>query len=100
MQEQLMSFETAKLANEKGFIPENLTISWKEDYYLWMCSLQKWLREVHKIFISIYFEHSDWCWRINFNGYEEWTWEDSYEEALEAGLQESLKLINYERKTD
>jgi len=36
MQEQLITFETAKLAKEKGFIPENLTISWKEDYYLWM----------------------------------------------------------------
>jgi hypothetical protein len=58
--------------------------------------LQKWLREVHGIDL--------WCERFSTN--ERWIWQcpkvnrerlegsyDTYEQALEKGLQEALKLI-------
>ena len=41
------------LANKLGFKPQNLSISWKTDSYLWMCELQKWLREKYKFHIEI-----------------------------------------------
>lgn len=77
-------------------------------YYLWLCELQKWLREVHKIDIMIMpweeepgcivtyqyhvlSDHSDEKYDDKYileNNY------DTYEKSLEIGLQESLKLIN------
>lgn len=59
--------------------------------------LQKWLRDEHGIDIEI--EHIDrvnWCYKCgreysdNLGGYQDFK---TYEEALEAGLLESLKLI-------
>lgn len=149
MQEQLISFQTAKLAKEKGF--EEYCFSYydlkgnKKDNYLENGSstdvefrvdledlldnfnrgipntysaptqslLQKWLREVHQIDITVI---TDWkygirTYRIGFsyvsnNKVEVWfsTEENkvsyidynTYEEALEAGLQEVLKLIKNE----
>tara|TARA_R110002012_G_C11328222_1_gene576686 strand:- start:196 stop:495 length:300 start_codon:yes stop_codon:yes gene_type:complete len=98
MKEQLISFETAKLAKEKGFNWPCLCYRQKsavigdetilevmegEKYYDWnsypqvpfysmptQSLLQKWLREVYNVHIQI------------------------YEEALEKGLFEALKLIN------
>jgi hypothetical protein len=131
MKEQLISFETAKLAKEKGFdwqtrdgyhsdLQDN---DFWEDWDLYLSDhynkrlisqgvysaptqslLQKWLREVHEIHINIntfYFEdlekygyevediiHKDgWMVLSNTAG--------TYEEALEFGLQEALKLISY-----
>lgn len=37
------------LANALGFIPDNRSIGWKEDPYLWMCELQKWLNNKYNI---------------------------------------------------
>jgi len=141
MQEELITFETAKLAKEKGF--NILTISYytPEGYCTesagyqterleesnWNdgqgsyptspeevdCSaptqalLQKWLREVHNIDVFInrdgMFRKESYCIFIHdniknisrlrpldndmFSGYS------TYEEALEVGLQEALKLI-------
>ena len=134
MKEQLISFETAKLANEKGFE--------QNPYYIEKCYapiytdgsdiivmnslknpvyniavaptqalLQKWLREKYKIFVDC--SHS----RINDDGevtlyqtqitsvstVETYNFKhhkesidcygETYEEALEKGLQEALKLI-------
>jgi len=115
MKEQLITFETAKLAKEKGFPKLEIngypqiasgytkegieTIVLDKSYYYQSPTqslLQKWLREVHKIDV--------WCER--FSTEESWIWQcpkanrtrilDSYytyEEALEKGLQEALKLI-------
>lgn len=154
MEEKLISFETAKLAKEKGFyISDNVKViytsenvdlpninnvdlnydedGWcfrnKENYLkhnevitwinavnftrynhpCWLAPtqslLQKWLREVHNLHIYIF----------GYNcGKELWAYEireikgafvefdmphkalySSFEEALEAGLQEALKLI-------
>lgn len=97
-----MNNELAQLANEKGFIPENLTISWKEDYYLWVCSLQKWLREVHNILVIINPSRSEDEGKLDcfiYDLYENGEYFHSsrdyknYEASLEAGLLNALQLI-------
>lgn len=66
--------------------------------------LQKWLRETHKIHLSIdnnnYEKLGNWCFDIhNLPKTIKYLWTrgdktySSYEEALEKGLQETLKLI-------
>jgi hypothetical protein len=142
MEEQLITFETAVLAKEKGFVNgtkgcfivykedninpkgdkgtkkgefeyckrfslKNGELDSDEDYnYLerpTQSLLQKWLREVHKISVE-----STSCWwddgkkEFEYNVYKKDLGGDSpcslsvfktYEEALELGLQEALKLI-------
>ena len=111
MIEQLISFETAKFAKEKGCNLEKCTCG---GYYPdCICSdtrisqslLAKWLREVHNIHFEIkpIFDVKD-----NLKPYhisviknpsgKDFEYEivgslDTYEEALEIGLQEALKLI-------
>ena len=125
MEEQLISFETAKLAKEKGFPQEpnrlkipyyNYKGEFKGDVKDWLRKylrkedtsdvesvsaptqslLAKWLREEHNIHLIAYkninIDGYDWCYITtdgitNINSYK------TYEEALEAGLQEALKLI-------
>ncbi len=128
MREQLISFETAKLAKEKGFsvsivsyyTPKGYQTE-SEDYQTerlaesnWndgqgsyptkaeevSCSaptqslLQKWLREKYREHIKVTyvaqrgtFNSSLTMRSMGWSGYE------TYEEALEKGLQEALKLI-------
>lgn len=133
MEEQLISFETAKLAKEKGFkIPTEVMYKGNEKSYghnnewgidekrldgefpytnqQWysiptQSVLQKWLREVHNIHFEIkpIFDVKD-----NLKPYhisviknpsgKDFEYKivgslDTYEEALEIGLQEALKLI-------
>jgi len=119
MTEQLISFETAVLAKEKGFdlkcemcflSEENEPQPFKnpapsmsnkiEMAYSapTQSLLQKWLREIHAIDI----------WVERYNSTERFYyqcpkvhdihphlnhWGDTYEEALEKGLQQALKLI-------
>jgi hypothetical protein len=74
--------------------------------------LQKWLREVHEIHIDIQeWEFTNWYFyikdgrtspvkSIRLEIDEDTKWEfDSYEEALEIGLQEALKLIEDESRS-
>jgi len=138
MEEQLISFETAKLAKEKGFIGYPSSIAYKKDgskvTTYEECAttnedgiegleslfekgticianpqsvLQKWLREVHNIEVLISIFPKQMRERMNkekYCGYilnEDWnptipstgTFCKTYEEAIEAGLQEALKLI-------
>ena len=119
MEEQLISFETAKLAKEKGFdfiyiIDNELT----KHSLITQSLLAKWLREVHNCFIDI-LPHRDgdsknkqwkskkdvfWSVEVDYYGKDfkieltddaDFTqhFNNTYEEALEAGLQEALKLI-------
>lgn len=137
MQEQLISFETAKLAKEKGFNEDVLSYyncnskgeyydgpfntvfnieqapdNWNGRSYLTAVSaptqslLQRWLREKHQYHIQLHYDLSrGWEWRIFilnhvitgtilnkciFNADLIYT---TYEEALEQGLLEALKLI-------
>lgn len=120
MEEELVSFETAKLAKEKGF-------GWKVSLHYesngnrffdkvecnfnnveLICSaptkslLQKWLRDVHKTIVQIECNYYDD--KLGWNTYsvtvcygqhnqETRSFYKTYEEALEIGLQEALKLI-------
>jgi hypothetical protein len=127
MKEKLITFETAKLAKEKGFniklkkrfrlengVAVKKKYGKKQDFNTnnpnhevysrpTQSLLQKWLREVHKISVEV---SSSWwdkgkCeWK--YNVYKEELGDDSpcsltvfksYEEALEIGIQEGLKLI-------
>lgn len=124
MKDKLISFETAKLAKEKGF-GKTLEYIYPHSYtdegnlILNSCNntepgftcavtqslLQKWLREVHKIIVnsSIHGTEKD---KASFGYSIQWYnkrwfhkgneleihW-NTYEEALESGLQEGLKLI-------
>ena len=132
MQEELISFETAKLAKKKGFElnkylsiddenPRNLNSNFNpRNYQPWYFDLtqsllQKWLREVHGIYVNSDHDlnpkgdgilyHTNWGY-INApttgprntryrtgGGYSENEEFKTYEEALEVGLQEALKLI-------
>lgn len=112
--EQLISFETAKLAKEKGlnengivwlFYEENgrmfnnLEDTGEQDYIC--CTqafLQKWLREEYDI--DVWVEHFNpseryfyQCPQLNDIFGKLNHWGDTYEEALEKGLQEALKTI-------
>ena len=142
MKEQLISFETAKLAKEKGFDwgcqdcfnehghsysngwcerlddffeaknfynSEIDSKNFGENYFTTPTQslLQKWLREVHGINVEIrnktsveeglYVENTRktkfLTWSYVLNKRVEYTGYASYEEALEKGLQEGLKLI-------
>ena len=126
MKEQLISFETAKLAKDKGFkfITTN-NIYYNSGGYTNLLEfseedipaptqflLQRWLREVHNIYVESYHDltsdgtkiqfYTSWGFlqqkdkngNRNVNGwYDEYNDWKTYEEALEKGLQEALKLI-------
>lgn len=124
MEEQLISFETAKLAKEKGF--REPCIYWTDeitqemgdsncyeepdfDKYplsIGICTqslLQKWLRKKHNIQIdttSIFNEEENqWYYFAMCHDtviIANSTWKASYEDAIEEVLQISLKLINGE----
>ena len=126
IEEQYVSFETAKLAKEKGFNEpcrhyyldgakevnnENIMIhdlpypynSTDKNYFAapTQALLARWLREKHKLFIEVTVDsirliregdskivnlkNADYT-----NNKEEFR---SYEEAMEAGLQDALKLL-------
>ena len=114
--EELISFETAKLAKEKGF-KKLCGFSYDEDGILTgnceqsynyvaptQSLLQKWLREKYKIHIVVYvMENSDGNIYYDFglkrivnylsdNSSKPMKF-STYEKALEVGLQEALKLI-------
>jgi hypothetical protein len=111
MEEQLVSYSVAKLAKEKGF---NYFHSKSLLDPMELCTqalLQRWLREVHNIVIIILpyidCESKDVNWSLQYvlsddlhnNRYFEIDESDSkntYEEALEKGLEGALNLIKDE----
>ncbi len=96
MKEEFVTFETAKMLKEKGmftdieFPPQSL--------------VQKWLRETKNLHIEIYrnavgygyaivkADNGTWQEDDNSRGPNDGGQWDTYEEALEVGIQESLKL--------
>ena len=130
MEEELISFETAKLAKEKGFTTHTITTKFTNDYLLggknmiinetcillWLCELQKWLRDNYNCFLDI-LPHSDgekdgwktqkdvfWTIEVDYYGkkfeipYTEnadfvKNFNRNYEKALEIGIFQALKLI-------
>lgn len=103
-----MKEELISLAKEKGFMAILLRpIPYKEGtrwhslesirYYVWMCELQKWLREKYNIDIIITSAILGYGYLI-YNRYPPKNIANNkvfqfYEEALEEGLKEGLKLI-------
>ena len=118
MEEQLITFETAKLAKEKGFdirvkcsyVKGRLFRRTKRKRDNWnkfddkyysaptQSLLQKWLRETrlvnnYSIVVTVHFTSFSQYWFDINNGKKTGDKFDTYEEALEKGLQEALKLI-------
>lgn len=121
MEEQLISFETAISAKEKGFFNGGLrdyydikgNLIYKDNHNKFISYdisaptqslLQKWLRERHKIYILVYvMEDSDGSIYFDYGLKQIVNWLSdkscepnmfkTYEEALEFGLKEALKLI-------
>ena len=99
MKEEIISFETAELANKKGAPYSDLmgTIDLSQS------NLQKWLREEHGIHILMNITvKGNYSCNIYIQGSKEIVKKadvrsdnkESYEEVLEIGLQEALKLID------
>jgi hypothetical protein len=119
MEETLISFETAKLAKEIGFNwptryyydfigdrgSDRTDVNWnqsKEELYSapTQSLLQKWLREIHNIMFVIKPFYDNSMKKTTYvadpiiaGKTNKIAREDTYEEALEVGLFEALKLI-------
>lgn len=105
-----ISEETALLAKEKGFPQEDYSGCTQNPYKTLQPILQQWLRDVHKIRVLVtHREHGTLTFEIRKWNYDNnlgvWSWErkgnivsyETYEEALEEGLKEALKLIHAEK---
>jgi hypothetical protein len=136
LKEDIISFETSKLAYKANFIFKGRTNDWLQttlpyhedgirdirfnyngEYYSapTQALLQKWLREKHKLLVEVNFRAfgvssgNGYFYMVerknkdkNMNNYIGKTIFDgfkTYEEALEAGLQEGLKIIINKNKT-
>ncbi len=108
MTEELVTLETAKLLKEKGFQQRKyfINVSTLHHCYKYLSVppqsiAQKWLRENHSIHIAVDFnQYGRWYYRLyDIEDYDFLSETEvdkiykSYEEALEAGIQEALKLI-------
>jgi len=125
MTEELITFETAVLAKEKGFDEECLSIYYPDNDFhephelsityrnsrlsfayrkgaitaASQSLLQRWLRERHEIWIyvmpKLIIEQVVWVNNTDVKeGKKEWgIYHNTYEKALEAGLQYGLKQI-------
>ncbi len=119
MKINLRLFKLAKLAKEKGFTTHTVTTKFTNNYllggknvmitemciYLWMCELQKWLREKHDIHIEInsFSDVSTYDGYLIYNT-APYDYNDpnaipdaknckTYEKALEICLYKGIKLI-------
>lgn len=122
MEEQLVTFKTAKLAKEKGFKEYTIEAYYDGELSLSSCYdlqeprkhtpqnetyaptqslLQRWLREVKDIHIVVYIfkpeDKNKYCCDIVSDIFEENLEDDqsfdTYEEALEQALYQALELI-------
>lgn len=97
-----ITFETAKLATEKGY----RNVPWEKDYHIipYQAELQDWLRTVHNIHVAIDCNASGWYTFLQeTNGTFIKSFVDdgpnnggvwnTCEEAVEYGLQQALTLI-------
>ena len=113
MEEQIINFETAKLASEKGIklkeysgsgiIINKVNIgSYNDEDYVWLCKqsrLQKVLRDKHNLDITIALVGHGYGFYIHNNkkytnrGESYGVSGNTYEEALEVALKTALELI-------
>jgi hypothetical protein len=107
MEEQYIRKETNELGESKGY-------PFSYDFLPTQSLLQKWLREVHQIYVDVDIDQTtypkfcymisrfignptnlaaeEWDWKNYPNG-ENWSLHRKWEDALEEGLFEALKLI-------
>jgi len=87
-----ISIESPFMFNPEVIERDNL------NYYLWMCELQKWLRDERGYHVeslispTFNFERHTWC-IVSDKKMLKADAEDTYELALQAGLLEACKLI-------
>lgn len=117
MREELISFDTDRLAKEKGF---DLHICTCGGYPECICDqdkerptqslLQRWLREEHGLHIEVCVDLCDDLETMCFRGFNILTMKEYdrvytsnefyklYEEVLEKGLMQGLKLVNIHKR--
>lgn len=109
MTEELVTLETAKLLKEKGFQQRKylIDVSTLHHCYKYLSVppqsvVQRWLRETKKLHVEVSYMYGDyWIYDIlTISNHDLVGLSDrplvhykSYEEALESGMQEALKLI-------
>ena len=112
MTEELVTLETAKLLKEKGFLQRKylIDVSTLHHCYKYLSVppqsvVQRWLRETKNLHIEIYrsavgygyvivkANNGTWQEDDDSRGPNDGGLWDTYEEALEAGIKEALKLI-------
>ena len=100
-----MKLELIKNSLEHGFRSiDNLTVVYDSYYYLWLCELQRWLRETHSVIVEITYQMCSTGWEFcsykfdndlqSEDDMDRETGYKTYELALEAGLNEALKTLN------
>jgi len=97
-----MKEELMLLSRQLGFKSKDNLIKVDDSYYyLWMCELQEWLREVHHLHLDAWYNFLTFKWKIdgviNLETNENFDFLDNkeydiYKTALEHGLQRILKL--------
>lgn len=114
MKDQLISFETAKLAKEKGFNEpviyiydqhanlfdhrmslNDLSMNSDEEFIYaapTQSLLQKWLRDVHNIIVAPDKDDEE-KYFLHVTGLGMWGNYKTWEETLEIGLENALKLV-------
>lgn len=109
MREELISFKVAKLAKEKGFMftePDQLYyndgghinrihISDLDFPAPTQSLLQRWLREKHKILLTVEYslDKDDWFYYLYKQPFNKYIHFNTYEQALKEGLKQALTLI-------
>lgn len=103
MKEQLITNETSELAFNVGCEIIPTTISRGKYVSIPQSLLQRWLREAHKIHLVVWWSDNDgrfYCELERLTHHstivpsgDGTKLHESYEQALEAGLQQALKLI-------
>jgi hypothetical protein len=94
-----MKEELLKLANGKGYFSNFYNV----EYYLWLCSLQNWLRNKHNIHVFIQPRVQEFGNAMGLFGRiwlfdkrwitSHYVYNDNYDSLLETLLYEALKLI-------
>jgi hypothetical protein len=117
--------EIAKIAEEKGFKPHSVSTNYTNKYllggknffindtcmFLWLCEVQKWLRDIHNVDVEPYLvlmtsndreieqqpENKEYSYKLTIKGISQFVsgskLASTYEKGLEIGIQETLKLI-------
>jgi len=100
-----VNYDFPEKAKEKGFVSkDNLLGVNKSYYFLWLCELQKWLREEHDIHVWVtaptdgFYDACVFRDKTNYyRKFDDFTTNETdfttYESAFEDGLFEALKLI-------